>query len=576
MLKKILNIAILMILTVSVAKADDLTATLSQDKVPLGETFELTLTYNGNNAGNVQPDFSPLRQNFDIYSTSSSLQSSFINGQGSVQRQWKIGLMPKQMGVLTIPALKIGQYSSQPLNIQVLPSGSVVSAASSNSGKNSTTSADIGQVALDLSVDEHNPYVQQEINAVLTIDDNKGIEFAAEPQLLSATDDWIIKTLRQPTVEANGKGGRIIKFYYALFPQKSGKQQIPAFQIDGFYTSFEDPQMSSSAFGGMMSFFETDIHRMFGMKKPIKLQTKPVDIDVKPIAGDYGNSWWLPATAVGVASRWTEQKPLFKVGETVSREIVFAAEGVADTQMPEIELAQNTNIRQYPEKPVVESIADNNKITSQVKIRIVYIPQVGGKQTIPAIKIPWFDVTTGKKQTAVIDAVTIDVEGSAMPFKNETATANPLQEENDAVNIPLVEKTVNGFVQWVWLLLAFAAGLLLSFVVLRRRENLQSENKEADMSDIVNSLHQKDYRRLRDCLLAYGRRIYKQSNINNLNDLATCVEDADFSEQMERLNGILYANQMTELDEKSIVSALKKAHKTADKKEHKPLPDLYK
>lgn len=576
MLKYLLNVVCFVTLFTSVANADDLTADLSRDKVPLGETFELILTYNGQGANNAQPDFSVLRQNFDIYSNSTSLQTSFINGQGSVQRQWRIGLMPKQTGVLTVPAIKIGQYSSKPLNIEVLPAGSV---APTNKSTNSYSSAAENLSAtMDIAIDENNPYVQQEINAVLTIDDNKGIEFTTEPQLMSNADDWIIKTLRTPTVEGNGHGGRIIKFYYALFPQKSGKQQIPAFQIDGFYTSFEEQRMPTSSFGGMMNFFNFDMSGMFGVRKPIKLVTNPQNVEVRPIAADYGNSWWLPSTAVGVASRWVDDKPQFKVGETVAREIVFAAEGVADTQMPEIELESNPDIRQYPEKPEVEAIADNNKVTSQIKMRIVYIPQVSGKQTIPEISIPWFNVNTGRKETAVIDAVTINVAEAplgTMTDSQQASLANK-QQTKENVDIPLVEKNINNFVQWVWLVIAFVAGLLLSFAILRKKTPQIQHDNNADLSSIRQSLRQKDYRQLRDNLLGFGRQFFTHQNINNLNDLSECVNDTEFTKQMKLLNGILYANETEELNDEIIMSALKKCCKSATKKEDKPLPELYK
>ena len=573
MLKYLLSVIYFMMLFTSVARADELTADLSRNKVPLGETFELTLTYNGQGANNAQPDFSVLRQNFDIYSNSTSLQTSFINGQGSVQRQWKIGLMPKQTGVLTIPEIKVGQYTSKPLNIEVLPAGSVAP-----TNKSTNSAADTQSATMDLSIDEKNPYVQQEINAVLTIDDNKGIEFTTEPQLMNSADDWIIKTLRTPTVEANGKGGRIIKFYYALFPQKSGKQQVPAFQIDGFYTSFEEQRLPTSSFGGMMHFFDMDMSGMFGVKKPIKLVANSQNIDVHPIPADYDNSWWLPSTAVGVASRWVDDKPQFKVGETVAREIVFAAEGVADTQMPEINLEPNTNIRQYPEKPVIETIADNNKITSQIKIRIVYIPQVSGKQTIPEIRIPWFNVNTGKKETVVIEAVTINVAesstGATSVLPLNTSANETSAKEN--VNISAIEKNVNKFIEGIWLFVAFVAGLLLSFAILYRKTSNTQQDNNADLSAIRQSLHRKDYRQLRDELLSFGRQLFIHHNINNLNDLSGCVDDEEFTKQMQLLNGILYANETAELNDDIILSALKKCRKSSVEKDEKPLPELYK
>lgn len=572
MIKLILNVIAAIFLTTSICQADELTASLNQNEVAYGDGFELTLTYNGNDAGAMQVDLGDLQTDFSIYSTSSSVRSSFVNGVGSMQRQWKIGLMPKKTGVLTIPEIKAGQYKSQTLQINVLPAGSAVQQPKSQI----TKSVDkMSQVEADLQLDNTTPYVQQELNAVLVINDNKGIEFTAEPQFITNADEWIVKTLRQPTVEANGQGGRLIKFYYALFPQKSGLQQIPAMQIEGMYTSFDEDNNQMATFGGLSNFFNMNMGNLFGVRKPIRLMTKPQDVNVLPIAAGYGNDWWLPAGAVGVAERWVDEHPTFKVGETVAREIAFAAEGVADTQLPEITLPTVKNVKQYPEKPQIESIADKNHITSQLKMRIVYIPQVVGKQVIPEIRIPWYNVNTKQKQVAIIPAATIDVEGGT---ENAVVSDN-ISTNTDTAAIKSVAPVKKGAalnLTWLWIALAFIAGLILSYVILKRTMQSNIDVPQSNLKGIEQSLQQKDYRQLRDSLLEYGRQIFRGQNINNLNDLATCIDEPKFTEQMQILNSILYAGQTGQIDDNIILSTLKNKQKQHHCVEKKPLPDLYK
>lgn len=573
MIKLILNVIAAIFLTTSICQADELTASLNQNEVAYGDGFELTLTYNGNDAGAMQVDLGDLQTDFAIYSTSSSVRSSFVNGVGSMQRQWKIGLMPKKTGVLTIPEIKAGQYKSQTLQINVLPAGSAVQQQPKSQ---ITKSVDkMSQVEADLQLDNTTPYVQQELNAVLVINDNKGIEFTAEPQFITNADEWIVKTLRQPTVEANGHGGRLIKFYYALFPQKSGLQQIPAMQIEGMYTSFDEDNNQMATFGGLSNFFNMNMGNLFGVRKPIRLMTKPQDVNVLPIAAGYGNDWWLPAGAVGVAERWVDEHPTFKVGETVAREIAFAAEGVADTQLPEITLPTVKNVKQYPEKPQIESIADKNHITSQLKMRIVYIPQVVGKQVIPEIRIPWYNVNTKQKQVAIIPAATIDVEGGT---ENAVVSDN-ISTNTDTAAIKSVAPVKKGAalnLTWLWIALAFIAGLILSYVILKRTMQSNIDVPQSNLKGIEQSLQQKDYRQLRDSLLEYGRQIFRGQNINNLNDLATCIDEPKFTEQMQILNSILYAGQTGQIDDNIILSTLKNKQKQHHCAEKKPLPDLYK
>ena len=573
MLKQILSVITIVLLSNSACLANELTARLSQNEVALGDSFELTLTYDGNDATAMQIDLGNLQNDFAVYSTSSSIRSSYVNGIGQMQRQWKIGLMPKRTGSLIIPAIKAGQYTSKPLNINVLPAGSSVKQQTTSQTQQAPAQAE--QVEVNLQIDNEAPYVQQELNAVLVINDNKGIEFAAEPQFITDADEWVVKSLRQPTVEANGNGGRLIKFYYALFPQKSGLQQIPSMQIEGYYTAFDDNNQMSG-FGGFSNFFNMNMSNLFGVKKPIRLITKPQNINVLPIAADYGNDWWLPAEAVVAAARRVDDKPIFKVGETVAREIAFAAEGVSDTQLPEIILPTDKKIKQYPEKPQIEAIADNNHITSQMKMRIVYIPQASGKQTIPEIRIPWYNVNSKQKQYAIIPAETIDVEANAnvadMVQTNEDAKINkqPNEKKKTAENINLPMQP------WLWIVIAFIAGILLSYVLLKLSLQKKTNGTDINLSAIEQNLKQKDYRQLRDSLIEYGKTIFKNSNINNLNDLVKYVDEEKFTEQMQLLNSILYAGKTAELDTDAVLAALRKKNKKHATKDESPLPKLYK
>ena len=96
-------------------------------------------------------------------------------------------------------------------------------------------------------------------------------------------------------------------------------------------------------------------------------------------------------------------------------------------------------------------------------------------------------------------------------------------------------------------------------------------------SEISKSLQAGDYRTVRDNLLLWGSQTFPHRNINNLYDLAECLGDNKFKEQMEKLNTALYAGETVSLDNDLIMRQIKQKHKQTDqKKAEKPLPDLYK
>ena len=592
MLKKFLAVAV--VIWPIAVEAQVFSAAVDRTQLNLGEALSLTLTLDGDSGGSVQPDLSGLSPDFNIYSTSNSLQSSFVNGRSSVTRRWTVGLMPTRAGRLVIPAISAGSQQTQPINIDVFPNnGAATQNASSANvpqgtarvGQNQQGSAqNKAYVTADLKVDNVKPYVQQEINATLTIYDERGIELSADPVFVTPTDEWVVKMLKRPTVDRAANGGRIIRLYYALFPQKSGALEIPPIQIDGYYIDYDEERKQPTSLGGFMKFFEMDFGGLFGVQRPISVQTKPVKVDVQPIAEGYGSAWWLPSGAVGTAVRWADERPQFKVGETFAREITVLAEGVADTQMPELELPESPQIKQYPEKPVITSRVSDDKVTSQLMMRVVYIPQEAGKIEIPEVKIPWFNVDNKSIETAVIPADTILVQPNPLMEKENAPTVRAADEPAVQTSKPEYDAAVNREIEnlesKIKLILAvaaaFLAGLILSWMLMRRKTAKTVEIGINDLKTVENCLKNKDYKALRDSLVAYGQEQFAAENICNLDDLARCVGRKEFAEQMTKRNADLYANQKEELDAEVIVNCLKKGREARKNGAKKPLPDLYK
>ena len=68
-----------------------------------------------------EPDVSPLAQDFDLLSSSQSMQMSMINGRSTSSRGWQFVLGPKRTGKLSVPAIRIGGATTKPLELEVLP-----------------------------------------------------------------------------------------------------------------------------------------------------------------------------------------------------------------------------------------------------------------------------------------------------------------------------------------------------------------------------------------------------------------------------------------------------------------------
>lgn len=579
MLKKIVISFYFLMALIPHAIAGTLNASVDKAEIAHGEPVHLKISYEGDDGNMLQPDLSDLQSDFTIYSTSTSIQSNFINGKSSQRREWNISLLPNRDGKLTIPVIHVGQYKTEPLDITVLSAGASATKSQPKLQKGQLVKS--SGFSIKLSVDNERPYVQQEVNAVLTILDERGLVLQQRPEFVNA-ENWIIKSLKEPTsVDNNGK--REIKFYYALFPQKSGKQILPTAHVKGFYMAYDDTDPFQQSMGGIFRIFDVDVRSMFGVQKEVLLETQPEFIDIKPIAADNGDNWWLPAQTFGLTANWVDSRPKFKVGETVAREFVMTAVGVAETQLPDIEFSENAKIKQYPEKPQVTSVISDNKVVSQSIVRVVYIPQEAGEQVLPEVKVAWFDVVNDKMQYAVVPETKITVTGGIAPKQVTMPTAsNDIGEVREILPARQIKENFDDKTekkQYILLIvIAFLAGVLLSFILMRKNSKSEKDIKTSEyVALVMKDLQQEDYRHLRDHILVWGSKTFSDQSINNLNNVAECIHNPEFSEQMEKLNGILYAGKVVPLDKEIIINTLKKEYKEKGRdKGDKPLPDLYK
>ena len=200
-------------------QANSLHTEVEPEQINLGEMLQLKIIYEGDEQGNFQPDLSVLQNNYDIRSTSSSIASSYINGKVTQKRQWLIGLLPHNDGKQVIPSIKVGKYETLPMDVEVLPTGSVLNLDADDEiefdNSDQAKSVKSSPVSLSFDVEEKQVYVQQQLNAVLTIHDSKGINIEQEP-IFSDDDNWVIKNLNQPVIEEKD-GERIIKFSYKIY-----------------------------------------------------------------------------------------------------------------------------------------------------------------------------------------------------------------------------------------------------------------------------------------------------------------------------------------------------------------------
>ncbi len=579
MMKKLFFVLILAAVAATDAMAQTFQARVNRDAIPEGETFLLSLDLEGASTSDA-PDFSALDKDFTVYSVSNAYRTNIVNGNMTQSQQWNLVMMPKKTGKLTIPAIKLDKWQSQPVEITVAAAGEEIGTAPVSQSTNQP------RFKIDAAVDNTSPYVQQQINYTLTIYDTGGLQ-GEEPIFTGGSDDWIIKALGAPEITSktvDGKHLREIKFHYALFPQKSGELTIPSARFNGFYLTREkrrDP--FGTLFNDDLFIAGFGMADIFATRNPVVLNTKPIKINVLPAAASNNGNWWLPASDVELFAQFEPANPVFKTGEAVNRTIYLKAGGVADTQLPEIRFASTEGMKQYPEKPQTQMTVENGKIVSVEKIANVYIPQQAGEAEIPAIEVPWFNVGTKRMEKAVLPAMKINVlPGLSMPAPQQLpVTENPRQPEISAQpSVQPVEEVSgikSGAVYWM-LGGAFAAGLLLSFLLMRLFTGKTTPKPRNHKKHVLEKAREKDLRALRDALFEWARHRYHRRDISSLKEIEDLVKDSQFDCELEKLSEALYAKDSADWQAGSFIKVFERIskRKAPKKDDNAPLPKLYK
>ncbi|MBE6444937.1 MAG: protein BatD [Alphaproteobacteria bacterium] len=557
------------------ATAQTFEARVNRSSVPEGETFLLTLELNGAKT-NQTPNFSPLDIDFTTYSIAQSHRTNIVNGNVSQSQQWNLVLMPNKIGKIVIPAIELDKYKTTPIEIYV----------GEQNAKDISDQSQIKPVRFKIngSIDNTKPYVQQQINYTLTLYDAGGLQGDAPFFVNNDENNWIIKSLGEPQIQTkldNGKTYREITFKYALFAQKSGEIEIPPVRFNGFYLTKDqrtDPfanLFADSAFSGGFGFSD-----VFATRNPVILNTKPIKVNVQPAPAENGRDWWLPAENVKLYAEFVSQPPRFKVGDAVSRNIYLQATGVIDSQLPDITFSATPNLKQYPEKPQFEAKLQNGKIIATKKITNVYIPTKAGELILPEISVDWFNTKTKTMETATLPEMKVLVAENPNMQKNNNQPSAIAKQENNFIESqnnqppkPVIPETS----VWKMNILAFGLGIIICLIIIKL-VSLARSIKSGYSKQVISAAKNRDFRTLRDAILAWAQNKWPDKKIISLQDVDEIVENKEFRCELDKLSEVLYSQNEKEWNEFLFIKTFKKINKKHRKigKYNEPLPKLYK
>jgi BatD DUF11 like domain len=375
------------------AQQPSITASVDRPVIHDNESFTYTIRAEGSVRG--EPELGAIKQQFDVLASSSEKRVGIVNGRASEVTTWTYELMPKSAGEFALPQVRVGalQTNSVALRVTAPP----------------TASSAPADIFMEIEAQPSTVYVQSQVVVTLRlfIGVSTGRATLTQPEI--AGGEAIVEKLGEDSQYSSERGGRafvVRERRYAIFPQQAGMLTVgPA--------TFEAMVIPDRGFSRVSRF----------RSSTLELAVQPA---VSPPASLPG-AVWLPAQRVALSEKWSDDSADLTVGIPRTRKVTIEADGLLETQLPELTLAQPAGIRQYADQPELAHDVTPEGFKSKRTVSMAVIAQTPGSITLPKLELPWWNVKTQSWEVASLPGRTFTVAPSA-----EAAGAVPPAESAPA------------------------------------------------------------------------------------------------------------------------------------------------
>ncbi|MEM7209644.1 MAG: BatD family protein [Pseudomonadota bacterium] len=527
-----------------VAAASDQSLEARVDRSLIAETETLTfkLIQRG---GDEEPDVSALLVDFDVLATSRSSQMSIVNGTVDSYAIWQYTLAPLRSGDLVIPSIESGSARSDPLTVRVTPQN----VGSSNGGAPP-------EIFLEADVENTSPYVQSQVIYSVKIFRSRNFfdGSLSEPK----SDDLIYQRLGEDTsyrLERDGIWYTVLQRRYVLFPQKSGRVVVPAIVLGATVPASNAGQGS---FSGLLAH-----------KRPIRVRSNEVVLDVQPPPETYTAQWWLPAKSVALEESWPSNGDDIRVGTPITRTLRISAEGILRGQLPKLTSPDVPDVKIYSDQPELEDKTTLDGLSGKHTERWAIIAQAAGTHTLPPIELAWWDVHEDRQKVERLPARTITVlpaigeqstSDSAATVQNSSDTQT--QKTDGAVEHEASGVQTDDTRLWIavsaFLLLAWVATTVVLLIKLGQKDALNdnsgkaAQNSRTALVRVKNAVSVNDPESIHLAVINWALAIWPENPPRNLVSVAARIKSPDLRDYLRVLDATLYSK--TEGQQASLAS----------------------
>ena len=540
--------ALLLLSTVGISTLSwaELTSKVNRTVLDSNETLQLRVRLDAQ-AFTSEPDFTPLQTDFEILSNSRQQQYSSVNGKAVSYTDWNLTLLPKRTGIILIPSLKYKREISNAVEVTVRAATTSGSAAS---GKQ--------PIYTETLVDKSAVYIQEQI--ILTHRLYTSVQL--RDYSLSELDipGAIVQRLGDSQFQKviNGRNYLVLEVRYAIFPQSSGKLDIPPLRF-GAYETASRSQFGSFSSRGNRVFRDTDAKRIDIMARPAHVPANE----------------WMPSSKVELSEQWSGDLDSLIVGEPITRTIRINAQGLTGAQILPLPIIESPNYKVYPDQPQLEEQAIGDGVLGTRTESLALVPNRAGELVIPAIEMRWWDTKNQRMQTASLPATKVQVNPSTAinnaPLANNAplTTMEPLDLNPEPAGFfgSVGSAKASMLVKLSLLLNALLLATIALLLFRRRKQRtIQKTSSQQKTSPLLNLKQQlkaieieaknNNLIAMRDGIVAWGQCLFAETPPTTLKALSLLLDDAELQQQFAQLDRQLYKGEAESTEDSLDVSLL--------------------
>ncbi len=529
--KKFLHSLGLLLISLALINFAHATIPASVDRSTPGIGQSFTLTIDASKA-NSDPDLNPLNANFEVLGTSTSSQTSIVNGNVSSQKSFIINLAPKNPGKQFIPAITVGNDKTAPIAIEVTKPTAREQAIQKS------------QIFVDTKVIGKPSYIG--IPFVYTMKLYFSVNISnvnmADINISGAT----IKPLEKSTQYSENIQGvnyRVLEQKFQVTPNQSGNITIPPIKING---STMSDDMGDSFFA-------------ISRPKPFSVSSKAVAIVIKPLPTGVTQDEWFPAKQVMVSENQPNTSNTIKLGQPITRTVTVSAIGVPDTSIPNLNLVTPPNVNAYPDKTISNTSTSGNDLLATKVFKVAYIPTQAGTINFPETVVKWWDIGSGQPKTAIIPAKTYTILNEngkavastpAQPGTNNTSTSTPAAASTQTPTVPqtISEQKNIWFYIAIIIALLWVITILISVILFRRKpatvipkttetDKISNEKKAKNL--VISACKDRNIAALNSALISWAT-LHFERKIYTVLDIKDISGNVTLNKLIEEFNQTLY------------------------------------